>query len=156
MLRMPRLLRIGYSIIIFLTASQFLAGCKKDDPYEKERVAIESYKKANNITAEPLASGLYYIEKLAGKGAKPAYGSNVRVKYKGTFTDGTIFDSGTVDFLLGTGMVISGWDEGIGYMKEGGKALLIVPSTLGYGPDGKGDIPGYTPLIFEVELVDIY
>jgi FKBP-type peptidyl-prolyl cis-trans isomerase FkpA len=53
------------------------------------------------------------------------------------------------------GQVISGWDEGIGYMHEGGAAILIVPSALGYGSDGYSSIPGYTPLVFTVVLVDI-
>ena len=148
--------RRSYSILVILTATLFLAGCESGDPYEKERLAIEAYKTAHSITAEPLASGLYYIETKAGTGAKPAYGSNVKVKYTGTFTDGTVFDSGTFPFILGIGKVIKGWDEGIGYMKEGGTAILIVPSDLGYGPDGYSDIPGYTPLVFTVELIDIF
>ncbi|MCX6224443.1 MAG: FKBP-type peptidyl-prolyl cis-trans isomerase [Bacteroidia bacterium] len=145
-----------HSMVLILAAALIFGGCKSDDPYEKERVAIESYKKAHNITAEPLASGLYYIETKAGTGAKAVYGSKVQVKYKGTFTDGTEFDSGTYDFLLGISSVIDGWTEGIGYMKEGGKAILIVPSDLGYGSDGNKEIPGYTPLIFDVELINIY
>lgn len=133
-----------------------MAGCESGDPYEKEKAAIQSYLTAHNLTVAPLASGLYYIETKTGTGASPAYGSKVRVKYKGTFTDGTEFDSGTLDFYLGLGKVIDGWDEGIGYMKESGKAILIVPSDLGYGPNGYGSIPGYTPLVFEVELIDIF
>ncbi|MFA5814887.1 MAG: FKBP-type peptidyl-prolyl cis-trans isomerase [Bacteroidales bacterium] len=145
-----------YCMLIVLTATLFFVGCESGDPYEKERLAIENYKQTHNITAEPLSSGLYYIETKAGTGASPAYGSKVRVKYKGTFVDGSEFDSGTFDFLLGLGRVIAGWDEGIGYMKEGGKAILIIPSDLGYGPNGSGSIPGYTPLIFDVELIDIF
>jgi FKBP-type peptidyl-prolyl cis-trans isomerase FkpA len=144
-----------YRFLMILIASLFFAGCEPGDPYEKERLAIESYKKDHNITAEPLASGLYYIETKTGTGAKPAYGAKVKVKYTGTYTNGTVFDSGTYVFFLGMGGVIKAWDEGIGYMKEGGTAILIVPSDLGYGPDGNLDIPGYTPLIFTVELVDI-
>jgi len=153
---MKRMKRMKNSLLIILTATLFFAGCESGDPYEKERVQIESYKKANNITAAALSSGLYYIETKAGTGATPPKGSQVRVKYKGTFTDGTEFDSGTINFNLGLGKVIAGWDEGIGYMKEGGKAILIVPSDLGYGPYGSGSIPGYTPLVFTVELIDIF
>jgi len=153
---MKRMLRMGRGVIAGLIAALLFFGCDSGDPYVKERAAIQDYLKAHSLTATPLASGLYYIETKAGTGAKPAYGSNVGVKYKGTYTDGTVFDSGTFAFKLGFGQVISGWDEGVGYMKEGGKALLIVPSDLGYGPNGYGDIPGYTPLIFEVELTDIY
>ena len=152
---MKRMIGMKKYILVALIAV-LLAGCDSGDPYEKERVAIEGYKKEHNITATALASGLYYIETKAGTGAKPAYGKKVRVNYLGTFVDGTSFDSGTFDFYLGLGKVIAGWDEGIGYMKEGGKAILIIPSDLGYGPNGTSGIPGYTPLIFEVELVDIF
>lgn len=138
-----------------LCAVLFLAGCEKGDPYAKENQAIDAYKTAHNITTQPLASGLYYVETKTGTGAKPGYGARVRVKYIGTYTDGTTFDSGTFDFNLGMGSVIAGWDEGISYMKEGGKAILIVPSDLGYGPNGYGSIPGYTPLVFSVELINI-
>ncbi len=145
-----------YKVLSFFALILFFAGCESGDPYEKEQLAIEEYKNAHNLTTEPLASGLYYIETKAGTGATPPYGSKVRVKYTGTFTDGTVFDSGSIDFQLGFGRVIAGWDEGIGYMKEGGKATLIIPSDLAYGPNGSGKIPGYTPLVFQVELVDIF
>lgn len=144
-----------YWTLIALTAMLFLAGCESGDPYEKERLAIESFKTAQKITAEPLPSGLYYVETKAGTGVTPVYGSKVKVKYTGSYTDGTVFDSGTFSFNLGMSQVIKGWDEGIGYMKEGGTAILIVPSDLGYGPNGYSDIPGYTPLVFTVELIDI-
>lgn len=145
-----------YRILSVLALVVLLSSCEKADPYEKEKAAIQEYLTAHNFTTAPLESGLYYIETKAGTGLRPAYGSKVRVKYKGTFTDGTEFDSGTFDFILGLGRVIAGWDEGIGYMKEGGKAILIVPSDLAYGPNGYSDIPGYTPLVFEVELIDIF
>jgi FKBP-type peptidyl-prolyl cis-trans isomerase FkpA len=143
-------------LFFLLAVMLFLPACEPGDPYEKEKLAISKYLLDHNLTATPKPSGLYYIETKAGTGATPSYGKRVRVKYAGTFTDGTPFDSGTFDFTLGFGQVISGWDEGISYMKEGGKALLIVPSDLGYGPDGYSDIPGYTPLVFEVELIDIF
>lgn len=152
---MKRLVRMRRCMIFGLLSALFLTGCESGDPYEKERLAIEDYLKIHSLTAQPLASGLYYIETKAGTGAKPAYASKVKVKYSGTFTDGTVFDSGTFTFYLGMSQVIKGWDEGIGYMKEGGTAILIVPSDLGYGPDGQSDIPGYTPLVFTVELLDI-
>lgn len=141
--------------LALLAAVVLMAGCESGDPYVKEQAAIESYKTAHNIIATPLASGLYYIETKAGTGATAAYGAKVKVKYTGMFTDGTVFDAGTFSFTLGFGQVIQGWDEGVGYMKEGGTAILIIPSDLGYGPDGYSDIPGYTPLVFTVELIDI-
>jgi FKBP-type peptidyl-prolyl cis-trans isomerase len=144
---------VSIALLVFV---QGFTGCESGDPLEKEKAAIEAYKVANGITTQPLASGLYYIATKTGTGVSPKYGSQVKVKYKGTYTDGTEFDSGTFSFFLGYGQVISGWDEGISYMKEGGKAILIIPSSLAYGTDGYGDIPGYSPLVFEVELIDVY
>ena len=142
-------------MLVGLVSLLVIGGCESGDPYVKEKAAIEAYMKAKNLTAVPKTSGLYYIETKAGTGAAPKYGAKVKVNYTGTFTNGTVFDSGTFSFNLGMGKVIAGWDEGISYMKEGGTAILIVPSDLGYGPNGYSDIPGYTPLVFTVELVDI-
>jgi FKBP-type peptidyl-prolyl cis-trans isomerase len=122
---------------------------------------IAEYLKNNNITTAPTASGLYYVETVKGKGPKPEAGDTVRVHYTGRFLDGKVFDSSLdtepIEFNVGIGMVIPGWDEGIQMMNEGGKAKLIIPSNLAYGEGGVGDglIPPYTPLVFEVELVKV-
>lgn len=107
------------------------------------------------------ASGLQYIEIVQGDGPAPQAGEVVAVHYTGTFTDGTVFDSSysrgqPIQFPLGRGQVIPGWDEGIGMMNQGGKARLIIPPELAYGERGAGDvIPPNAILIFEVELVSI-
>jgi len=129
--------------------------CNKNAKWENELEEIAEYLEANNITAEPTYSGMYYIETLAGTGPQANGGDEVSVRYRGTFLDGSEFDSGTFTFTLGIGQVIRGWDEGIKYMKEGGKAQLIIPSNLAYGPDGRASIPGYSTLLFDVELLDI-
>ena len=59
------------------------------------------------------------------------------------------------EFTLGTGRVIAGWDEGIAMMKQGGKAMLIIPSSIAYGEVDKGQIPPYSTLVFDVELVEV-
>ncbi len=107
------------------------------------------------------ASGLQYIEVKAGDGSAPKAGDIVAVHYKGTLKDGTVFDESysrnePIKFPLGKGMVIRGWDEGIGMMKVGGKAKLIIPPNLAYGDKGAGNvIPPNATLTFEVELVSI-
>ena len=104
-------------------------------------------------------SGLEYIETVAGTGAQAAAGKTVSVHYTGKLTNGKVFDSsltrGTpIEFKLGAGRVIKGWDEGIALMKVGGKATLTIPPQLGYGERGAGGvIPPNATLIFEVELV---
>ena len=122
---------------------------------EKEIEDRNQYLIENDIEILPAESGLYYIETLAGSGESPNVNDVVKVVYKAKYLDEKVFDSGTITFTLGAGEVIDGIDEGIGYMKAGGKASLIVPSEIAYGPVGSDVIPGYTTLIYDVELVSI-
>ncbi|MEI6747620.1 MAG: FKBP-type peptidyl-prolyl cis-trans isomerase [Bacteroidales bacterium] len=127
----------------------------------EETGMLQKYLKDNNITAKPLASGLYYIEVKKGSGAKAVKGKSVSVHYTGRLLNGTVFDSSVdkkkpLDFVLGQGQVIPGWDEGVALMQVGGKAKLIVPSKLGYGSQAMGDnIPAYSTLVFDVELLGV-
>ena len=106
-------------------------------------------------------SGLRYQIIQEGTGAKAEKGKTVSVHYKGTLTDGTVFDSSykrnaPIDFALGMGQVIAGWDEGVSLLKVGDKARFVIPSDLGYGSRGAGGvIPGDATLIFDVELMDV-
>ncbi|NOZ34642.1 MAG: FKBP-type peptidyl-prolyl cis-trans isomerase [Chlorobi bacterium] len=143
---------------IILVSLTLFSSCKSES--EKELDTLHAYIESNNITTEPTASGLYYIETKAGTGTQAKAGNIVDVQYTGTFLDGKKFDSSydrnePFEFTLGRGDVIKGWDEGVAYMKKGGKATLIMPSSLAYGASGAGTIPPYTSLIFEVELVDV-
>lgn len=122
----------------------------------------QAYLEANNITTEPLPSGLIYIPKVEGTGKQAQAGDTVQVHYTGRLLDGTVFDSSVergqpIEFPLGQGKVIPGWDEGIALMKEGGKASLIIPSNLAYGanPRPGGPIKPYSTLVFDVELVKV-
>ncbi len=111
------------------------------------------------------ASGLYVIIQKKGNGVYPEVEDKVAVNYTGMLTDGTVFDSNTdpafnhvepIVFSLGTRQVIKGWDEGLQHVDQGGKALLLIPSSLAYGDRGAGgQIPPNAVLIFEVELLDI-
>jgi len=126
----------------------------------EEPALREAWLKENNITQPALPSGLIYIEQKAGTGAQPQVGQTVQVHYTGTLLDGSKFDSSLdrgepFSFVLGQGQVIRGWDEGIALMKEGGKARLIIPSSLGYGSRDIGTIKPYSTLVFEVELIKI-
>jgi peptidyl-prolyl cis-trans isomerase A (cyclophilin A) len=106
-------------------------------------------------------SGLAYFMIKEGEGEQATAGKTVSVHYTGKLVDGTKFDSShdrnaPIDFPLGEGRVIPGWDEGIALLKVGGKATFIIPPHLAYGARGAGGvIPPNATLIFEVELMDI-
>ncbi|MFD2717948.1 FKBP-type peptidyl-prolyl cis-trans isomerase [Hymenobacter monticola] len=131
------------------------AQLKKDD------AVLQDYIKKNNLTMQKTPSGVYYQVLKPGTGAKPNTGQMVSVNYKGTLLSGKEFDSSDkmgkpIDFPLGLGQVIPGWDEGIALLNKGSRAILLIPSSLAYGPRGAGaDIPADSPLRFEVELVDV-
>ena len=129
---------------------------------------IAETKKAAEAELDKLAagfnkteSGLRYQIIQKGNGAKAEKGKNVSVHYKGQLADGTVFDSSykrnePIDFPLGVGQVISGWDEGIQLLKVGDKARFVIPSHLGYGSRGAGGvIPPDATLIFDVELMKV-
>lgn len=144
---------VKYCIII-LGLSFIVLSCEKSKA-DKELALLNEYLIENDIDASPTSSGIYYIETLLGTGPEVNGGDQVKVKYKGTFLDGEEFDSGVITIFVGVGQVIEGWDEGINYMREGGKATLIIPSSMAYKEYGQNDIPGYTTLIFEVEVMEI-
>ena len=107
------------------------------------------------------ATGLGYVDIVEGKGPTPKAGETVSVHYTGWLKSGQKFDSShdrgqPLQFPIGKGRVIKGWDEGVGSMKVGGKRKLVIPAHLGYGDRGAGGVipPGAT-LIFEVELLGI-
>ncbi|WBU89548.1 peptidylprolyl isomerase [Cellulophaga omnivescoria] len=106
-------------------------------------------------------SGLRYKIIQKGNGAKAESGKTVSVHYEGSLVTGQIFDSSykrnqPIDFQLGVGQVIPGWDEGIALLQIGDKARFVIPSHLAYGSAGAGGvIPPNATLIFDVELMDV-
>ena len=95
-----------------------------------------------------------------GTGLTAEVGDTVTVNYVGTLTDGTVFDSSVArnspfTFTLGAGQVIPGWDQGLIGMQAGGKRVLTIPPSLGYGSQTYGPIPGGSTLIFQVELLKV-
>ena len=110
---------------------------------------------------EKTESGLRYQFIQRGEGKKAANGKIVSVHYTGQLPDGKVFDSSyprkkPIEFPLGEGNVIEGWDEGIALLRVGDKARFVIPSHLGYGSRGAGgSIPPNATLIFDVELMDV-
>ena len=155
-----KLIKLFQFSLLFLFALSSTSCSKNESLKQKEEELLQQYLSDNNIDVEATSSGLYYIETLEGTGDRPTTGQSVKVDYIGTLIDGTKFDSSydrghPFQFNIGMHQVIEGWDEGISYMKSGGKATLIIPSELGYGSTGAGSIPPYSTLIFSVELISI-
>ena len=127
----------------------------------EEKAAAEAAIEKIAAGFEKTESGLRYQFIHQGKGQKPQTGQTVSVHYKGQLTDGTVFDSSykrnqPIDFPIGTGQVIPGWDEGIQLLGVGDKARLVIPPDLAYGARGAGGvIPPNATLVFDVELVEI-
>ncbi|MBU1368511.1 MAG: FKBP-type peptidyl-prolyl cis-trans isomerase [Bacteroidetes bacterium] len=142
-------------------AKQKAEEAKAKQAQNEETSKIQTYLKKEKISAKPTPSGLYYVEIEAGTGAQAASGKEVKVHYTLFNIEGKQLQSSRemdqpFSFVLGQGQVIKGWDEGIAMMKAGGKAKLIVPSALAYGATARGeDIPAYSPLVFEVELIEV-
>jgi len=127
---------------------------------QEESQKIQNYLEEKGIKTKARESGLYYILIEEGSGPQASVGKTVKVHYTGTFLNGDKFDSSLdrgepIEFVLGQGRVIKGWDEGIALMKVGEKAKFIIPSEIAYGERGGGAIPPVTPLVFEVELIEV-
>jgi FKBP-type peptidyl-prolyl cis-trans isomerase len=147
------------TLILLLTLSIVLLA-------QTKKATKAADKKADGPTAvsgkpTTTSSGLEYWDMKKGSGKLAEKGKKVSVHYTGWLTDGKEFDSSRdvgepIQFELGTGQVIKGWDEGIAGMKVGGKRQLRIPPALGYGPRGFGSsIPPNATLVFDVELMDV-
>ena len=137
----------------------FKGARNKRDAALKEEVEAAMEKLAAGF--EKTESGLRYQFIQRGEGKKAESGKTVSVHYEGSLENGKVFDSSyprkkPIEFRLGQGQVIEGWDEGIALLKVGDKARFVIPSDLGYGPRGAGGvIPPNATLIFDVELMDV-
>ena len=132
----------------------------------QQRIEAQKAKQAEELDKvsagfQKTDSGLRYQIIQEGAGEQAAAGQTVSVHYKGQLLDGTVFDSSykrqqPIDFVLGQGQVIPGWDEGVLLLKVGDKARFVIPSDLAYGSRGAGGvIPPDAALIFDVELVAV-
>ncbi|MFY0604850.1 MAG: peptidylprolyl isomerase [Flavobacteriaceae bacterium] len=131
---------------------------------EREAEELKKQKELLDTVAagyDETASGLRYKILQNGDGKQATKGAMVSVHYKGQLLDGTVFDSSykrkePIDFAVGVGQVIAGWDEGILLLKVGDKARFVIPSHLAYGERGAGGvIPPNATLIFDVELMSV-
>ncbi len=154
-----------YFILISLIATTVFAVSSCDlksrlETHEEEQ--IREFLRLNNITVDPLESGLYYIELMEGDGEYPVEGDTLGIFYTARFLTGVLFDGYThqqhdepLKIIFGSSQFVDGFTEGLSLMKEGGEAELLLPSKLAFGPYGHGMIPGYTPIFYTVVLEEV-
>jgi peptidylprolyl isomerase len=122
---------------------------------------LDTMNTENTGAPTPSPTSLQVTDVVVGTGTAVEVGDSITVHYVGMLADGTVFDAsanhgGPAVFSIGVGQVIAGWDQGLIGMKEGGKRKLVIPSDLGYGSRGFGNvIPPDATLTFEIELVKV-
>lgn len=143
-----------YSLVFISVIIILFSSCKKDpvtNQLEQDIKTIEKHLEENHIDATKHESGLFYSILNAGGAEKPRSNSTVTVNYRGTLLNGTSFDSGEY-FSSRLDYLIKGWQIGIPLIGNGGRIILYVPSTLGYGNRPAGSIPPNSVLVFDVTL----
>jgi FKBP-type peptidyl-prolyl cis-trans isomerase len=135
---------------------------------------IKKYIADHNLKVTTTASGLNYVITTPGTGPTPAVGDTAVVNYTGRLPNGKIFETSVKEVAIkekqpmepgrqyapiripvGQAKVIPGWDEGLQLMNKGSKATFVIPSAIAYKDQGVGPIGPYTPIIFEMEMVEI-
>lgn len=132
------------------------AACGSDDPEKqaaKDREKIIDYIEKHDLDAHELETGVFYVIEQTGNGNFPTENSTVVLNYTGKLLSGKQFDVGFGSSLNLRGTIL-GFRYGIPMFNRGSKGLLLIPSGLGYGPNGSFSIPPNAVLIFEVEIID--
>lgn len=155
--------------VIFTAAVLMTSGCLKSDeatanncvsntsgvPTAAEVASLQNYITSNNITATQHPDGFFYRIITQGTGAAPTQANTVTVKYRGTLTNGTVFDENTTGASFVLSSLILGWRRGLPLIQKGGSIMLYLPPSLGYGCSSTGAIPPGSNLVFSIELIDV-
>ncbi|GAB2702808.1 hypothetical protein GCM10027037_30540 [Mucilaginibacter koreensis] len=174
---LPKGSTVNYAIKVVkaqsLTEARAEAMAALDKLKQAEATEAAKYIASHKLAVRTTTSGLKYVITRPSNARRPVNGDTLLVNYTGRLLSGKVFDSSIaadakaggvfqdgrpyepIEFVLGQGRVIQGWDEGLLLMNQGSKGTLIIPSNLGYGGQGQGDIPPYSTLVFDIELVKI-
>lgn len=128
-----------------------LATRKQEEPRLLAAYVKEHYRQQIEMTME----GLYIVVNKKGDGTPVFPGRKVSVEYTGRLLDGTVFDSGSLSYVVGQTRLIKGWEDGIDRQPAGTELTILVPSTLAYGERGTGKIPPYSSLIFDIKILSV-
>jgi FKBP-type peptidyl-prolyl cis-trans isomerase len=147
--------------IVKIRAIQTMAEFQKAQEEKKnnELKLMDNFARKNFPNATKTQYGMYRVVLKEGSGATIVAGNTVKVDYTGKLMNGTVFDSSVgrqpIDVPVGQGAVIPGWEQALMLMKKGEKSIFFIPSNLAYGEQGSGPIPPFSPLIFEMEVIDV-
>ena len=147
--------------IVKIKAIQTMAQFQKAQEEKKnsELKLMDNFAKKNFPNATKTQYGMYRVVLKEGAGATIVSGNTVKVDYTGKLMNGEIFDSSKgkqpLEFPIGQGAVIPGWEQALMMMKKGEKSIFFIPSNLAYGEQGSGPIPPFSPLVFEMEVIDV-
>lgn len=155
------------------TIQKYMKGLM-DTQKDAEPAKIKQYIDSKKLNLSKTDSGLYYVINTKGSGPNVAVGDTAVVNYTGSLLSGKVFDSSIkevavkaklgnlaqrqfapIHIVVGMKRVIQGWDEGLLLLNKGAKATLVIPSKLAYGPQGAGPIAPFTPITFDIEVLDI-
>jgi FKBP-type peptidyl-prolyl cis-trans isomerase FkpA len=156
-------LEMQVKVVRVISAQEYDNLAKPEDPDVLEQLLIAKYLKKQQLKAESDSTGIYQLAMAAGNGAALEAGKKLKVHFKGSFLNGTVFDdtrarNQPMEFNWGEeGQVIKGIALILSRMKAGGQAKIILPSRLAFGNDGSstGLIPPHSPVVYEIELLEV-
>jgi FKBP-type peptidyl-prolyl cis-trans isomerase FkpA len=154
----PSLRTVARRLTLIAGSAALVAGCGTTDstsPDIPSNPSVETYAASTGVVIAQMtrvSDNLYTRDMVVGTGAQAVSGDNIVVTYRGMLTSGQVFDQGTIDFQLGVGRVIPGWDQGVAGMRVGGKRQLVIGSSLAYRNQRAGAIPPNSTLVFDVTL----
>lgn len=162
---LPAYIHAGDSLTFYMKIYDVMSTAElinKQSQADRDLMVQDSIAMADFIKGYPNAtttkSGIYLIKYKEGVGRNPGIGDSVLVKYKAYLFDGKVVDKSKdsgFEFMVGAKLVIPGWEEAIRYMKEGARYKIVVPYLQAYGGDGNGNIPPYTSVVFDMELLKV-
>ena len=144
-------------ILLLFVFALSLSSCSDDeitDYTEQNETDIQNYLNDNNFSFNKTNTGLYYKITSSGSGISPTFNSNVTLGYKGYFLDGTTFDESS-EAAFNVGGVVPGFGEAVRLLRTGGSGTFILPSRLGYGNSGSGQIKPGDVIIFDINLISV-
>lgn len=147
-----------YKILAFLAIISLFFSCKKADNTQDliDDKIIQDYLTSKKISATKTKSGLYYTITKVGAGKQVLENSTVYLKYKGYFSNDSVFDQSKTGMYFNLNEeAIRGFKEGLTYFNVGGSGSIFVPSKLGYGKTTNGSIPSNAVLFFDIEVIEI-